>query len=535
MKLRIIFISCVILITIYNGYSQNSRVVSAFNYHRNGKLDKAKANIDLAIEHPITMNSAKTWFYCGNIYIDIYRSTKPKYKNLDPLAINKAYAAYKKAIYYLEMLVEMEYPEPSIYSSLGRTYFEMYEDSEKGAYYYSKGRSNYPGNLNLLLNETNFFLADGQTDKAIENLKLTATMDQTNPTIFFAIGAKYNEIVDDISKKAKIREDAFQEAEEAYIKSISLKPDYFDPVYNLGALYVNLAAYIIDKANQLPLDQQEEYDNELNKANKLLRLAMGFLEYSLKLEPNFERTHASLKEIYKRLHLNDKLNLLSTGNSYSIANAANFPQLNINKNYHKDIYKNPDVIKNFDEDKFIPPIITVYNISFVDDNGDNIITAGETGKISFEIRNDGKGLAKDLRLKISLKTDTKGLSFIGEKKVGNIQSKYSKEIQLLINSDLSLANGIASLEIEFFEKNGFHPDPIIISINTERYPKPEFIFSEFRFSSKDEPITTTSPITLQLILQNVGKGKSEDVKVSFKYPENVYPLTESNIFIKILM
>jgi hypothetical protein len=379
-------------------YSQ-ADVVSAFNYHREGKLDKAKTSIDKAIDNPKAAVNAKTWFYRGNIYIDISRSQDSIYKKLDKDALSKAYEAYQKAmeldtkkeyqldiiqrmplvadgffndgankynkgmnsltvndtvkatsffisavssfenaykiyeesgridsttIFYiatsaelgsdfgkakiaLDKLITMNYPEPSIYSSMGNICYKQDKDVEKALHYFTMGRQKFPDNLTILLNETNIYLAEGQTEKALANLTLAAKIDEKNPTVFFAIGAKYNEIADDSTKTKEVREDSFFKAAEAYKKSVELKPDYFDPNYNMGALYVNKAAAVIEIANKLPLSEQEEFDKLKLEADNYLRNSIPYLEKALELQPNDRSTLVSLKEIYTRLNMMEKL------------------------------------------------------------------------------------------------------------------------------------------------------------------------------------------------------------------------------------
>lgn len=384
------------------GFSQSNKVVAAYNYHKSGKLDKAKAAIDEATVNPKTSNEAKTWFYRGNIYIDIYRSDNPDYKKLDTNALNTAYAAYRKAteldtkgqytddikrfmpiigqsyyneganeynvgmtamnqkdttdavkafkssedafinayniykesgindtatIYYisiaaelakdydkakesLKTLVDMNYPEPGIYAALGGIYYRQDNDVENAMKYYSLGRQRYPDDLNLILQETNLYLKENQTEKALSNLKLAATKDTTNPTIFFAIGAKYNEIADDTLRTDEVRKDAFEKAAIAYKKAIALNPDYFDPNYNMGALYVNKAAAIMEVANQLPLNQDKEYSKMKEEAGKYLRECLPFLEKAHELQPSDRSTMVSLKEIYTRLNMLEKMKVI---------------------------------------------------------------------------------------------------------------------------------------------------------------------------------------------------------------------------------
>lgn len=94
MKKLLILIVSVLLVS--GLYAQNSKRTSAFNYFKNGKLDKAKEFIDPTIENPKTMNVAKTWYYRGNIYLQIALSDNPEYRALDPNALDVAYESYKK-------------------------------------------------------------------------------------------------------------------------------------------------------------------------------------------------------------------------------------------------------------------------------------------------------------------------------------------------------------------------------------------------------------------------------------------------------
>jgi len=214
---------------------------------------------------------------------------------------------YPKAKTNLEKLVAVNYQEPSIYTSLANIYYNQDKDVDKALATYKKGREAFPSDLNMLLNETNIFLAEGMTEQALENLKMAAKIDESNPTIFFAIGAKYNEVVDDTTRTQEMRDDSFVKAIEAYDKAIELKPDYFDPNYNMGALYVNKASSIIEVANTLPFEEQEKYDKMKAEADEYLNKSLPYLESAHNLDPEDMSTMVSLKEIYIRLKMNDKL------------------------------------------------------------------------------------------------------------------------------------------------------------------------------------------------------------------------------------
>lgn len=52
--------------------AQPSVVASAYNYLKSGMPEKAKIEIDKAILHESTKGEAKTWFYRGNIYLQLF-------------------------------------------------------------------------------------------------------------------------------------------------------------------------------------------------------------------------------------------------------------------------------------------------------------------------------------------------------------------------------------------------------------------------------------------------------------------------------
>ena len=92
------FLAAALLLSSASAFAQNDAVTSAFFYQKDGKLDKAKEEIDKAIANDKTADKAKTWFFKGTIYQDIAQSPLPAYQKLDALATQHAYDAYKKAM-----------------------------------------------------------------------------------------------------------------------------------------------------------------------------------------------------------------------------------------------------------------------------------------------------------------------------------------------------------------------------------------------------------------------------------------------------
>jgi tetratricopeptide (TPR) repeat protein len=198
------------------------------------------------------------------------------------------------AIKYYNMLREMDYPKAEVYSSLSEAYSSI-GDTVSALDVLAQGREKFPKNFDLLILETNIYLAKNNMEKALENLEMAIEQDKTNPTIFFAVGTTYDQL------------GMFDNAEESYDKAIELKPDYFEAHYNLGALYVNKAAELQQQANDLPLDDVEGYDKLKAEADDLLKKSLPHLEKALEMEPDDTNTLISLKEIYTRLNMMEKL------------------------------------------------------------------------------------------------------------------------------------------------------------------------------------------------------------------------------------
>jgi tetratricopeptide (TPR) repeat protein len=195
---------------------------------------------------------------------------------------------------YYQQLIVMGVQKPDIYASLAEIY-KVEGDTTMALQTVAKGRVLFPDDFNLLIAETNIYLATDEKAKAMTDLETALRIDNTNPSIFFAVGTIYDQMGD------------VEKAISAYENAIKIKPDYFEANYNLGALYVNQAADILDKANDLPLDAIQEYDAQKARADEMLKKSVPYLEKALELMPDDTNTLVSLKEIYTRLGMVEKL------------------------------------------------------------------------------------------------------------------------------------------------------------------------------------------------------------------------------------
>lgn len=207
----------------------------------------------------------------------------------------------KVAAEYLKKCIDANFDEPRIFIYYNRS-LQQLGDTLGAQKAIELGRKRFPDNLSLLLEQAQLFLEKGQADELIASLKEAIAKQPDNPSnanFNFLIGKSY----DDMGKP--------ELAEQYYKKALEVNPKFFEAVYNIGAIYVNAAAKLQKKANDLPLEKVKEYNALIAKANEHLKKAVPWLEQALQIRPDDEPTIHALKEAYARLKMNDKLKELN--------------------------------------------------------------------------------------------------------------------------------------------------------------------------------------------------------------------------------
>lgn len=191
-------------------------------------------------------------------------------------------------------LLAMNYKEPAVFRFLSEIY-KNENNLDKALQIVKEGRKIHPDDFGLIIEETNIYLATDQREKAMELLQIAIQRDQTNPTLYFAVGTQFEQMGD------------FKEAEKNYKRAIELNPDYFDANYNLGALYVNKAIELSDDANNLPFTEQVKFEELRLQADEFLRKSIPYLEKADELNPGDIVVLRTLRDIYVRLNMYDKI------------------------------------------------------------------------------------------------------------------------------------------------------------------------------------------------------------------------------------
>ncbi|MDP4225259.1 MAG: tetratricopeptide repeat protein [Bacteroidota bacterium] len=207
-----------------------------------------------------------------------------------------AYSAknYEKALQYYSQAKDYKYGGANTYIYLKNAYLCLH-DTAKALSILKDGFQAYPGNNAILIEMINFYLVSGESQQALDYLKLAKEKDPKNQSFYFAEGTLYE----------KLKEPA--KAEESYKQAIEVKPDYFDAYYNLGALHYNQAVEIFKAAGDIPLSETAKYNAQVEKANSCLKDALPFMEKAHEINPKDINTIQTLQTLYAKLQNFDKM------------------------------------------------------------------------------------------------------------------------------------------------------------------------------------------------------------------------------------
>jgi parvulin-like peptidyl-prolyl isomerase len=182
-----------------------------------------------------------------------------------------------------------------------------------------------------------------------------------------------------------------------------------------------------------------------------------------------------------------------------------------------------------------PPILSVSDIAFNDQNNNNRIDGNEECTVNFRITNNGKGSANNLNILVQQASAITGLSFNASTSLKEILPNSFLDIQIPITGSIGLTSGTANFKISFTEQLGFTPDPFELNIETKEFTKPEIKVVDYSFLTDNGTLKLGLPIQLKVLVQNTGQGIGEGVKVNFTYPQkNVFPNGDQEFIIGTL-
>jgi len=149
----------------------------------------------------------------------------------------------------------------------------------------------FPNDKNVTLQLIDLYIKSNKNDEAMKYIKLAKEADSNNYSLFFAAGIIY------------LNELKYDEAIVELTKSIEIKGDLYDTQYGLGAAYINKAAEMFKKANEIM--DVKKYGEAVDEANVVYAKALPYMEKANEIKPDDVYTMGSLQELYYRLKAKD--------------------------------------------------------------------------------------------------------------------------------------------------------------------------------------------------------------------------------------
>ena len=189
---------------------------------------------------------------------------------------------YQDAIKYFQKCTEMQYLALTPHIQIYESYMGL-GDTIKAENYLLDLPNKFPGDNQVTLQLIDFYLKADKPEQAQKYIKMAKEADPNNHSLFFAAGIMY------------LNQDKFDEAIEELSKSIEIKGDLYDTQYGLGAAYINKAANMFQKANDIM--DVNKYTEAIEEANAVYAKALPYMEKALELKPDDVYTLKSLGTI----------------------------------------------------------------------------------------------------------------------------------------------------------------------------------------------------------------------------------------------
>jgi tetratricopeptide (TPR) repeat protein len=197
-----------------------------------------------------------------------------------------------EAIKYFKKAMALNYNSPALYLDLNKAYAAS-GDSTQALESLKSGFTKYPENVSILIELINYYLVKGQSEQALAYLEKAKSNDPNNKSFYFAEGTLYD-------KMGKT-----QDAIKAYNKSIELDPKYFDAYYNIAVVFYNNAVKLMEEA--VNEQDNKKYLEKKSVAEEEFKKAIPYMEKASEINPSDRPSLETLKSLYYRMKMNDKL------------------------------------------------------------------------------------------------------------------------------------------------------------------------------------------------------------------------------------
>ncbi len=210
---------------------------------------------------------------------------------------------YEKTIEICNQLLAAQHESPKVYQYLAVAYSQMGNDEEM-LKYINEGRAKFPEDDNLVNEQINAYLKLKREAEIIDQIKEMANKNSENSVYCLIIGTIYSN-----------QESELYNVDSAlvyYNRAIEVNPTDENAYINVGSMYIDKSAALINKANELPLDKFKEYDELIAEARVFDEKALPYVEKAYELVPGDDAIKQALRTLYVRLKMMDKARALES-------------------------------------------------------------------------------------------------------------------------------------------------------------------------------------------------------------------------------
>jgi len=170
-----------------------------------------------------------------------------------------------------------------------------------------------------------------------------------------------------------------------------------------------------------------------------------------------------------------------------------------------------------------PANLVIEGLSFSDSDGNNRIDAREATYITFTLKNQGRGAAREMELDMAEINGVNGLGYTQSRSLGNMPAGTQKEIKIQVNGGTDLMTDQAEFKIQVKEQNGFDSRAVRISVSTQSFLQPDLAIVDYHFTTPNGgKMQLGIPVNLKMAIQNRGQGPAENINVNMNVPTNVF-------------
>ena len=210
---------------------------------------------------------------------------------------------YETAIAICNQLLAEQYESPKVYQFLAVANSQLGNDEDM-LKYINEGRAKFPEDDNLVNEQINAYLKLKREAEIIDQIKEMANKNSNNSIYCLIIGTIYSNQESEIYN--------VDSALVYYNRAIEINPSDENAYINVGSMYIDKSAALINKANELPLDKFKEYDALIAEAKVFDEKALPYVEKAYELVPTDDAIKQALRTLYVRLKMMDKARALET-------------------------------------------------------------------------------------------------------------------------------------------------------------------------------------------------------------------------------